>query len=429
MKTNLLIAMLMLLASAFAYSEESDTLWCKYTYPTQINVVKFSPDGTKLASGGSDGVVNIWNVLTGEFIKSYHPYPDIPAAVNFLDINNDGTLLTVFNYVYNLQTDSIIAKLAGSGKFSPDGNYLVTGGKIYETKTWSIVGTFPTYGSYPNGESIESLDISADNKYIATGSFLYKDAKQKSSIIRLFKLSNLQFTNEYLIDSCGSLSAKVCFSPDGNYLASSLADTIKIWTLPDRTIYKKFPHYSEIRSIMFSPDGKYLLTGAESPNFKERSRLYIWDFDNDSIINSYLLNWLTSKLTPGDKGGDGALSISVNFDSKYIAIGGGLGIYLLNANWNPSTITENIIMITNDTVYPNPSNNIANIKFNLIKSGYTTIKIYNSNSNEIITLYNDFLDVGLHTFLWKTSEITNGVYFCKISTNNFFSTIKIIVNK
>jgi WD40 repeat protein len=54
-----------------AQADEPDTLWCKFTYPNEIRVVKFSHDGKYLASGGTDGVANIWDAETGNLVKSY----------------------------------------------------------------------------------------------------------------------------------------------------------------------------------------------------------------------------------------------------------------------------------------------------------------------------------------------------------------------
>jgi WD40 repeat protein len=419
MKTNLLIAVLMLIASAFTYSEESDTLWCKYTYPTVIYAVKFSPDGTKLASGGSDGVVNIWNALTGEFIKKYSN----EGKVTSLDISPDGTLIAIANNVmggpvriYNLQTDSLLTTLEGTAvKFSNDGNYIITNMiRVYNAHSWEKISSInEAYGG------AESIDISLDNQYIADASLYGPNNYDSSGFVNLYKFqsNNLEFIKSLALKKYVSYSS-VCYSPDGQYLAAASNDgTAKIWSITDKQIYKTFPHKSKVYSVAFDPTSKYLVEGGGSINYLTN----IWEINTGILKYTYNLNYFASQ-------GDWTLTISINKDGKLIATGGN-GIYVLNAKWEPSSIPENKIIISNDTVYPNPTNNMATIKFTLLNPCQATIKIYDNNSKEITALYSDFLDVGQHFFTWNTSEISNGLYFCKIKINNATSTIKIIVNK
>jgi len=70
-KNLLLTTILLFVLFTASKADLPDTLWCKYTYPTQINAVKFTPDGLWLATGGSNGWDIFWNVQTGDSIKNY----------------------------------------------------------------------------------------------------------------------------------------------------------------------------------------------------------------------------------------------------------------------------------------------------------------------------------------------------------------------
>ena len=45
-------------------------------HTNNVFTVAFSPDGTLLASGGNDNIVNVWDAKTGENITVFEKHPD-----------------------------------------------------------------------------------------------------------------------------------------------------------------------------------------------------------------------------------------------------------------------------------------------------------------------------------------------------------------
>ncbi len=62
-----------------------------YTLPAQANVVQFSPDSTRLASGGEDGIVRIWDFADGEQFAEF----DYETAITSLTFRSDGAWIAV----------------------------------------------------------------------------------------------------------------------------------------------------------------------------------------------------------------------------------------------------------------------------------------------------------------------------------------------
>src|SRR5262249_50939689 len=50
---------------------------------TEFHGVAFSPDGERLASGGGDGFVKIWNSTTGALLQSFRAHTDVVISVVF----------------------------------------------------------------------------------------------------------------------------------------------------------------------------------------------------------------------------------------------------------------------------------------------------------------------------------------------------------
>ncbi len=50
----------------------------------------YSPDGAKLATGGNNGAVKLWNAETGELLATYLGHK---TAIHSVAFNPDGTLL------------------------------------------------------------------------------------------------------------------------------------------------------------------------------------------------------------------------------------------------------------------------------------------------------------------------------------------------
>jgi hypothetical protein len=83
--------------------------------------------------------------------------------------------------------------------------------------------------------------------------------------------------------------------------------------------------------------------------------------------------------------------------------------------------------------YPNPFNPGTNIKFQIADFGFVSLKVYDVLGNEIATLVNEEKPVGKYEVEFNpVSSIRNpasGIYFCRLQTENFSKTIKMLYIK
>jgi hypothetical protein len=77
--------------------------------------------------------------------------------------------------------------------------------------------------------------------------------------------------------------------------------------------------------------------------------------------------------------------------------------------------------------YPNPFNKKTNIPFEIPKSAYVSLKIYNINGAEIAELAGKKYAQGRHTIEFDTANLSKGIYFYSIEADKFFASQKMTV--
>ena len=69
--------------------------------------------------------------------------------------------------------------------------------------------------------------------------------------------------------------------------------------------------------------------------------------------------------------------------------------------------------------FPNPFNPSTVIKYDLPKEGFVKIKIYDLTGREIRSLVNEFKQAGSYSTVFNGANLSSGVYFYKLETENF----------
>ncbi|MCX7611000.1 MAG: serine/threonine protein kinase [Ignavibacterium sp.] len=142
-----------------------------------INSVAFSPNGKILASGSGDKTIKLWDVQTGNLIRTLEGHNRWVTSVTF---SPDGKILASGSVdktikLWDVETGELIRTLEGhnvdvwSVSFSPDGKILASGSMDNTIKLWNVetgenIKTFDEHYS-----SVFSVAFSPDGKYLASG--------------------------------------------------------------------------------------------------------------------------------------------------------------------------------------------------------------------------------------------------------------------
>ena len=247
------------------------------SYSAGFNCIAFSPDGEMIVSGSGFSTVKLWDVSTGKGIKSFQGHS---GSINSVAFSPDGEMIVSGSNddktikLWDVSTGKEIKSFQGhsysinSVAFSPDGEMIVSGGNDKTIKLWDVSTGKEIKSFQDRSGRINNVAFSPDGKMIVSGS---KDDK----IIKLWDVNTGKEIKSFQGNS-GSINS-VAFSPDGEMIISgSNGDkTIKLWDVSTGKWIKSFKsHSGSIESVAFSPDGEMIVSG------NANGTIEVWDISS-----------------------------------------------------------------------------------------------------------------------------------------------------
>ncbi len=209
---------------------------------SSITDIKFSPDGSTIATSSHDHTVKLWEAKTGKLVR---------------------TLAGHWWYVMSIV-------------FSPDGAALVSGSydrtiKIWDIHTGAVLRTLEGHNT-----GIRCIALSPDGKTVASGTG--SDGLQSENITRTW---DMRTGEKLLILPHDGEVDRVAFSPDGTSIAtlsreishlsylgikqSRIFKRIKLWNATSGAETWTVEEPDGGNSLAFSPDGNLLITCVDIP--------------------------------------------------------------------------------------------------------------------------------------------------------------------
>jgi hypothetical protein len=79
--------------------------------------------------------------------------------------------------------------------------------------------------------------------------------------------------------------------------------------------------------------------------------------------------------------------------------------------------------------YPNPFNPETTIQFDIPRNGHTVLEVFNVLGTKVATPVNESLVAGRYEIIFDSGNIASGIYFYKITSNDFTASKKMVLMK
>ncbi|MFN3873208.1 MAG: T9SS type A sorting domain-containing protein [Ignavibacterium sp.] len=250
------------------------------------------------------------------------------------------------------------------------------------------------------------------------------------------------------VDTTVGFSRSFEVSPDGNtiYWAGYTNHCVLVYNRPSEfdpfavvdTIFKGF----DSESFAWSPNKQLLWASSGSYNdlpnrypgettYWSVATWYARDMNTGQIVDSIKWQFYTPA-NPNER--PRGIAFSPDYRYAYVTCFGASNYPAVQKFRNPNVSVDDQGLTVVDGYklsqnYPNPFNPSTSINFELPKSGYTTLKIYDMLGNEVATLIDKEMTAGQHSVKFNAQNLASGTYLYQLNVNGVRISNKMILMK
>lgn len=243
-----------------------------------VNVLVLTPDGNRCVSGSQDGTLRFWDYETGKCLRTLEGHK---GAITAVALAPDGRLCASGSHdgtirVWDLETGKCSDPFTGHSQqinallLTPDGKRCISGANDKTVRIWDFVtGRLLKTFDLP-GRKISCLALTPSGERLIGGSFDHK--------VWVWDMETFECLKTLEEHTCPIL--RLLLTRDGKKCVSSSRDgTICVWDLEKYRLLKKLGGEGGIVfEIMVSPDGRKCISGSRDKLVR------VWDMETGQCL-------------------------------------------------------------------------------------------------------------------------------------------------
>ena len=311
---------------------------------TLVNAVAYTPIGGRLITGDASGYLKIWDVTTGNLESSFLAHA---SGVQYMALSTDGSSLvtasSTFVKIWDVSTETKLLTLSDitgdvtSVAFSRDGTQLATIDENGYAQVWDVA----------NGKNIITISVPLNSSpytyYLpkvvfnrdATGLIISND----DGLISFWDITENKGKELFhrTVRSFGE-HVSLNLSPDGTKLAVGENHSISIWDATTGANLFLLPNNLPVEATNFSPDGKLLVAGGYGSTI-----IKVWDLSSPGEIAASTVddNFYIGGIDPVE---DGDLTFSPD-GKQLVTVNSGVGEVQI---WDTTTYQQTQVIQDQD---------------------------------------------------------------------------------
>jgi eukaryotic-like serine/threonine-protein kinase len=286
-------------------------------------VMAASPDSSRIATGGEDGIVRLWETSTGKLVAECGGHARKVLGLAFrrdsrrlLSASADGTVRQwdaatgqEIGPPYERHTGEVL-----TAAYNRDGQWVASGGTDRTVRVWRADNRQDLTVLDGHTGAVGQVAFAADGRRLASSSNWGNRNYTEDQTVRIWRVGERAGTS--VLVGHTSYIYPVAYSPDGKWIASGGWDsTVRLWDAVTGEDCADLPHAGFVRALAFGPDSSWLVSECEGDK-----SLHIWNTTTAQL----------EKDLPGP-GGMRIQAIAVSPDGAWIAAADSEGNAMIRA--------------------------------------------------------------------------------------------------
>jgi hypothetical protein len=243
--------------------EQAEALRILEGHSRRVWAVAYAPDSKRALSAGTDGVIILWDLITGDVLRRFPGHGDeitglafLPGGRQFLSCGMDRAVR-----LWDANTGEALREFLGHTAgvwalaLSRDGGRVAAGASDGAVFVWDVkTGRRLQRCAAPSGP-VRCLAFGPDGAQVLAGA--------EDGSLRLWRVADGVEVRR--IQAHEGTVYGAAFSPDGSQILSGSADrTLRLWNAATGAPLRQFfGHTNEVNGVAFTPDGRRALSASD----------------------------------------------------------------------------------------------------------------------------------------------------------------------